>query len=560
MAYEIWYRDGLDGGGDAVEITDRILADSWEIREQAEEGSVPTSVLTFLDPDMDITFEGLRTIYIKETTSESDDFYLFYGYTASPTVGRGRDENFEPLGRAHALSVIDRNGYWQKLVMRSSGSDRSEETDLERIDWLINDSEASGFSDTTTHVDTTGGVQMDAADYRGVYVGQVMADCAEASGRNWWFKVIYDGADNQTTVWYAHDSRNSYDSELALSNEPTDWVDDQLLDGTSTVWPVSEDTETEFDYSRVYSALYGQWDGGATFRANDDTADTYGPRHGVVPLPFVKSVAKARARLDRMLDDFSEPELRVTTTVRLPAAKGTMIRAGMRVSLRLTHVPGLETPKWCRVYTCTVKPVGAGKFYDLTLEMTPTGPPDPGDDGDYTGAVFAGLQRSAGNAADQRGPLYFQNTYDDPQGGWDEVPITGPIEIMDPTAGVEGDNYNGIRVLSPCVLRITCVARYTGVYDAGSAAVLNIYVNGVLEDSDSDAPVGLATGDLVVDIRDRHFDAGDEITVDSAGSNFVGHTGSDDVFWTNSGVNATFLKVGRGTIYSVAMNGVFEGP
>ena len=64
----------------------------------------------------------------------------------------------------------------------------------------------------------------------------------------------------------------------------------------------------------------------------------------------------------------------ITTSVELPAAKATMLRAGMRLPFRATHLPGFDAKfYWCRVLSCSITPVAAGERYRLTLELAPTG-------------------------------------------------------------------------------------------------------------------------------------------------------------------------------------------
>jgi hypothetical protein len=70
----------------------------------------------------------------------------------------------------------------------------------------------------------------------------------------------------------------------------------------------------------------------------------------VVPMPNVHTLARAQARADRMLADIGDPDIHVTATIRLPAAKATMLRSGMRVPILLTHEPEFNDGwKWCRI-------------------------------------------------------------------------------------------------------------------------------------------------------------------------------------------------------------------
>jgi hypothetical protein len=124
----------------------------------------------------------------------------------------------------------------------------------------------------------------------------------------------------------------------------------------------------------------------------------------------------------------------------------------------------------------------------------------------------------------------------------------GPIDYV---AGVTDPETTGfvwyaIQVSEPMTVRIHARAHVTGVYIPDSVAVLNVRVNGSVIDSAAVGLSGLAAGTEVdVDIHDVHLDAGDIVSVDSAGSGL-----SDSIFWTNNGINDTYLHVARGSIYS----------
>jgi hypothetical protein len=365
-----------------TEITDRISREDWEVREQAEEGSAAMSTLVIDDPDMDFDIVGRIIIYCVEDTSEADDDRLFGGIVADQEIGRAGGEWLQPLGRIWTVSVTDLNANWQRRVMVGTDCNRPAETDVERVQWLMTGTETNWATDRTTYISTATPVDMDACDYRGQMCAQVMDDCAQASGKNWYTWLLKDGGgDAQIAVWYGRDSLAVYDSPLFLSNDPDDWLDAELADGTSLVWPISMDTKLRRDPSRVYSGVYLTYSGGAVYRLDQDTIDEFSPWDFVAPSYNVKSKTKAIARALRYLDELDVQDEVITTSVELPAAKATMLRAGMRVPFRATHLPGYNTADtfyWCRVLSCSITPIAAGERYRLTLELAPTGATNSG--------------------------------------------------------------------------------------------------------------------------------------------------------------------------------------
>lgn len=360
-------------GVGTVEITSRIQIEDWTVQEQAEEGQAGQSTIAIADPAMNLTLAGYRLFFVVEDASESTDNVLFGGYLANFRVSRGESETLEPLGRVWHADVVDMNSVWNRRVMLGSDCKRPSETDVARVQWLFSTAETGIFDDETTYVSSASPVSMDKVDYRGQYRDQVISDCSQASGKNWWAQYHETGTGREIFVWYGADSLAAYDSPLYLSNDPTDWTDSALADGTSLVWPLGDDTEGGIDNSRIYSGVVVQWAKGWVYRVNTTTRSTYATRDFIAPSANVKTKTKAIARANRYLASLNEPDTIITTTVEVPAAKATKLRAGMRVPVKATHIPGVTAWQWCRVRTCQITPVAAGTRYKLRLELSPTG-------------------------------------------------------------------------------------------------------------------------------------------------------------------------------------------
>jgi len=541
---------------------------AWVAQSKAEEGSVGSWTITLDDPYSDLEIVGHRGWFIEDDESEDEDDIIWAGYVGKQTITRVQGDGrrtYGSLGRVITLELYDANTMLTRTIMRGSDTDRPIETDVERMEWLLSTAEAATIIDTTTYVDTSGPVNMDAAPLRGTYLGQVITDCAGASGKNFyaWFRKV--SGIRTLTLWYGRDSLSDYTSPFLITNDPADISEDAIDNGTATVWKLSDDATLERSPERQYCGNYLTYEGGATYRHNATThaAAFTGSAHRdmVSNVALVKTQAKAQARADRQLLDVQDQDIRIRTTLRgIPQERVTLCKAGMRLQIKGTHwAPDCDDWHYARILSAQPQPFGPGLTWDIDLELT-LGEESPGPTApDYGGTVFAGIIRSRGNALDQRGPLKYANTYDIGGGGWYTAPTNGPIAIDAGVPNPEADGYvyDSMTVSEPMIVRIHARAWITGVYGGTRSAVLNVYVNGSLVDTASTTCSNCVGGLLDVDVRDYHLDAGDIVSIDSAGS--TGDGGADTMFWTNNGVNDSYLLVGRGQTYD-GSDLVFEGP
>jgi hypothetical protein len=346
-------------------------SEGWTIEESAEEGNSSSSTIYIPDPDLAYVFTAHRRFVLYEDESEDTNEVLASGFVTNITVGRKGGEYFEPLGRVHTLQLNDMNTLWGNRILRGTDTDRSAETDVARMTWLVA-TEEMGYFDTTTYLSAANTANLDARDTARQQVKQVADECAQQAGKNYFIYVYGSiGSGSSIGVWYGKDSLEVYDSPLRLSNVATDWDDDGLADGSSLVWPISDGSEVGYSGERVYDGVSVEYEGGAVYRKNAATTAffTLSGRDLSYPAPEIKSKTKAQARGDRVLADADEMDEVMTTTVRLPKAKASMIRAGMRIPVRASHMPGWEDYGWARILTCAYTAVQAGAFYDVTVKL-----------------------------------------------------------------------------------------------------------------------------------------------------------------------------------------------
>ena len=359
----------VNDAGSAIDVTGYVRR-GWELKESAEEGAVAMSHVVFDDPDEDLTMRGHRAFYSVESAAGTENIF-YYGFVASQDIGRGEIKG----GRQWDVDLADINSVIFKRVMTGSDCDRPAETDVERIEWLLTTDEGHGFGTPTTNVSTASPVDMDASDYRGQMLSQVIDDCAQQSGANWYAQ--YWVADGEVELWYGASDLSTYASDLSLSNDPADLDTDAMTAGTATVWPLSEDTKLTRDPSRVFSGVLVNWDGGSTYRRYDSTETLFTwRRDAVMQAPNVHTSTKAIARNARYGATLNTQELTVTTSVTIPAALVDKIRPGMLIDVTATHLPDFESAVSCRVLNRSVKQFGLDA-YTLTMELAPVPCTDP---------------------------------------------------------------------------------------------------------------------------------------------------------------------------------------
>ena len=456
--------------GDILEITDYVRLYTFETTMQAEEGSHGTSTVTVDDPDGELIIGGHRLFYSMETAATGSNAVTYVGYTADRDVNRGPFRN--GVGRVWDVSLVDVNTVLERRILTSSAANRPAETDVARMQWLFGTEEADIIDNVTTLFDATGGVAMDAVDYRGQRVEDVANDCANASGKNYFVTNVGTFAGN-FFLWYGFSSSELYTSPLRLSNALFD------VDETWT-FAISEDTKLIRDPSRVYSGVYLTYDGGtansAVYVNSIATANTFALKGRDVQMDGqnIKSLAKATARATRYLADLDTEEDRITTSYRVPAEKVNFLREGMRVPFKATHLPGYEDFVWLRVVSRTVKQ-DSEEYYWVTLELSAD---DPQSAAPVGGTAFAVLYQPLNEhtgAYNRSADVAFSSTGDAPAAGYPTAPKVGPISY-----NTSGAYKTGFTVTGTGTLTVYAKATGAEVYAAGArTARIDIKKNGV---------------------------------------------------------------------------------
>ena len=400
-----WYYVDPDAG--VVEFTDHVnLNTNPSVTTNAEQGAVGSSSMTVDDPLGELDLVGHRKVYFEEDAATFAR--VFTGYSASRDIHR--DTYRTGAARKWELELVDINSLLWRKVMAGNDTDRPAETDVARMQWLLSTGEAGFFADVTTYVSTLNPVDMDAnpdTGYNGQMFQAVIDDCAQQSGKNYYALDVFDSPNYVNGVWYGHDAVATFSTATRISN----LIDD--VDSVITFYP-SIETTLRRDPSRIFSGVFGNFDGGYTYQSDSDIIAAFANRDTVANWPNIKTLAKAQARAFRYLADLGTTEEDVITTAILVTPEHVNdVRAGHRMSARFSHLLGYEDWTDFRVIRRTVTITAPG-IYEIGLDLTPIGPtPVPAS---CTTAIITGNN-------------YTSGTVNIGCHDWSDGPISGAVSL-----------------------------------------------------------------------------------------------------------------------------------
>ena len=383
MSLVIRYNNPVVTGGVPDTLTPRM---GVSLTSAAEEGSVAQSQIIIDDTANTLNIGGLHRVYAYETRAQAHNQMVFNGYLQERKIGRdpaeGQDGDVEIHGRRWDLTVADTNSLLSRRLITGADGVRGEETDIERIQWLLdsNDAYLSNPQDTwenpSPYIDTSDPVTMSAADLRGQAAFDVLNDCAQRSGKNW-FAMYYEANDTvpptntgSVALHYYAPEAAYYTSTLRLTNVNAD-ADDV------TTFYVLPDAILTRSPARTYSGIYLQYDGGELYQQSTVVENLFQRRDAAVSNPNVKTAAEATALATRYLTDAASEDDRLTNCrFVVPAANVNDLREGQRFEAQFTHLPGYTANYgYWRCLRRTVTQLN-DEFYQIAIEATPAPVPD----------------------------------------------------------------------------------------------------------------------------------------------------------------------------------------
>lgn len=326
---------------DGTEVSGRIrLGQVTGLIQAAEKGTLSTSAISLDDPSANLTIVGLKSFNINE--ADATPVRLFSGFTADRDVDRF-ESGITGAARRWDITLNDLNYVFGQNIIDGSNGNRPEETDIARISWL----RSAGYLPLSDNglINTASPVTLDAADYRGQYPLDVISECSEMSGKNFW--AYNDDPSGQASLAYFLMTTATYASALRLTNDAADV--DSLTTFAARVRAFKRNPD------RVYSKVYLPYVGGAVSVTRASTEAAFGARGVAAPSVSVKTASRATTLANRFLDDASTEDDRITVEVQLPTAKVNDILPGHRVEVKFTHLPGYTSYTWTRVVRRTVK-------------------------------------------------------------------------------------------------------------------------------------------------------------------------------------------------------------
>lgn len=347
----------------------------------AEEGAVAQSQIVVDDTGSTLNYKGLRRLYAYETAAQAHNQMVFNGYLQERTIGRqpaegqDQDEAITALDRRWNLTVADTNSLMSRRLITGPDGDRPAETDIARIQWLLdsNDAYLSNPQDTWTnpspYIDTAGPIDMDAADLRGQTAFDVLNDCAQRSGKLW-FAQYYEANDTvpptnngSIALHYYPTGSTYYSSTLKLSNVTGD------ADNITTFY-VLPDALLSRDPSRAYSGVYLTYDGGSTYQQSTQAENLFQRRDAAVSNPNIKTAAKATALATRYLFETRSEDDRITCRFVVAKQYVNDLREGQRLQVKFSHLPGYTAYSYVRCLRRTVTQLN-DDFYEIAVELSP---------------------------------------------------------------------------------------------------------------------------------------------------------------------------------------------
>ncbi len=191
---------------------------------EAEEGTTGMCTVSFDDPAGSLVVTGWRKFYAGELAGPIGQQRLFTGYVGIRRYMRSQNNESLITGASRRIEcdLVDINAIlsFRLFPPSDTNANRGSETDVARLQWLLSTSYLSPTVTNYGFVNTTGGITLDAADYRGQSPMSLVSDCANASGKNYY--LYYDETNVGVGIWYDFDYSPNFTCPLRLSNVLSD--------------------------------------------------------------------------------------------------------------------------------------------------------------------------------------------------------------------------------------------------------------------------------------------------------------------------------------------------
>ena len=288
----------------------------------------------------------------------------FRGFIAARTYGRGEVNPKISAARDIEVDLQDLNVMMGFRLIDGDDGKRGAETVSERISWIMGSDYVSGLFDDNGRV-ASSTIEMTKADYRQQYSGDVIADCALATGG---FNYHVNDYGSGPELVFRDDNTSTADSStLRISNV--------LADANATTLHPFKDATLSRDPSNVHSTHAESYAKGTVYESRPATATAFnGERGGTGSNANVKTAAAARSRAQYELRQHSTEADLIECTVLCTSAQVNLMPPGWRIEGKFSHLntEGYGSFTWFRILEVTKEPIVAdGALYEVALKLSP---------------------------------------------------------------------------------------------------------------------------------------------------------------------------------------------
>lgn len=425
-----------------------VRLDGVELSEAAEVGDTAMSDIAFDDPAGTLDIPAFYQLRVYENSLASNSL-VWAGYIGDRTVERG--ESFlTGAARRWTADLMDMNAVLGFTLVTSASGNRPAETVSARLTWMFALPECPVADGGITPCYPN--EQMDAADYRGQTLRDVVSDMAALTGYN--FHVRLRESDNEPILLFYHPSDTTYGSPVRISN---------VLADVDSVWTFApyDDAQLRRSASRVASGVWLPYQGGNIYLQNYSTSSNFTLRDLVAPMANVHTASMATAIASNFLAASMTEDDQISVSIRIPKTTASQILTGQRMQVRFSHLPGWESYRWTRVRRRTlVQSEGTADSFLLRLELSPV------ESGTYCQARLYAPSNSTIPAGGEITPaVYFRGTGDAPPSGRQSYPSIGPVSLVTYPFGT--GNYSGIQVNGDGRVDVRVEVSMASVIDSG---------------------------------------------------------------------------------------------
>jgi hypothetical protein len=356
--------NGIDRGG-------VIKRENVELMTCAYLGEVGRGSVVIDDTAGSISIPAYKAAAVLDDDSTPDD--VFHGFTHAKQISRGESLR-TGAARKYRVELVDGNDLLRRKVIRKTGDEtgkRPAETVAERGEWLLASPFLPGVSDFGA-CEWPDDVGLDAADFRSQYAGDVLAAMAKACRMN--FYVRWNPDEDGWELVFRDDNASTDDTcSLSISNDLAD-VDQDV------VFPPYDDATLALDPEHVYSGALGAHSKGNVYEARAATATAFTDRDGITEDTGIRNAATASRDAETFLFESKDEEQLLPVTIRVPSSKVGLVRAGMRISTKMTHLTpeGWASGRYARILRLRGRQE-VDDYYTLQMDLSPQedGPPVP---------------------------------------------------------------------------------------------------------------------------------------------------------------------------------------